>query len=174
MMKRFRKKLRENYIVFYLGAILSLSIPFSSPAGDWTMFRGPQGNGISDEKNLPLSWSAEENVKWKFSLPTRGNGSPIVANGKVFLVTANKDGTKRSLLCIDRKTGKQSWEQIVSFDKKMSTHGTNPFGSSTPVSDGKKVVVWHSSAGLYCYDFEGKELWKRDLGEFKHIWGYGT
>ncbi len=56
----------------------------------------------------------------------------------------------------------------------METHKTNPFGSTTPAADGERVVVWHSSAGLYWYDFEGKELWKRDLGEFQHMWGYGS
>ena len=70
------------------------------------MFRGFDGNGISSEKEVPLSWSAEENVKWTVSLPAPGNGSPIVSNGRVFLGSANKEGTKRMLLCFDRKTGK--------------------------------------------------------------------
>jgi outer membrane protein assembly factor BamB len=146
----------------------------SLQAEDWPMFRGPQGNGISQEKEVPLSWSAEENVRWKTALPAPGNGSPVVSNGRVFLASANQEGTKRSLLCVDRKNGKLMWEKTVSFDKEMPTHKTNPFGSSTPAADGERVVVWHSSAGLYCYDFEGKELWKRNLGEFRHMWGYAT
>ena len=146
----------------------------SLQAADWPMFRGPEGNGISEEKKVPLTWSAGKNVKWKVSLSAPGNGSPIVSNGRVFLVSANKEGTKRSLLCMDRKNGKLIWEKTVSFDKELPTHKTNPFGSSTPAADGERVVVWHSSAGLYCYDFDGKELWKRELGEFRHMWGYGT
>lgn len=138
------------------------------------MFRGIDGNGIAREKEFPLSWDAEKNVKWKTALPAKGNGSPIVSNGRVFLVSANKEGTQRSLLCLDRKSGKQLWEQRVSYSGENKTHKTNPYGSSTPAADGEKVVVWHSSAGLYCYDFEGKEIWHRDLGEFKHMWGYGS
>ncbi|MFK5924016.1 MAG: PQQ-binding-like beta-propeller repeat protein [Verrucomicrobiota bacterium] len=142
-------------------------------AEDWPMFRGPTGNGVSQEKGVPLTWDAEKNVKWKVALPDKGNGSPIVSNGRVFVVSADKDGKKRSLLCFDRKSGKSLWQQSVSYDQKEATHKTNPFGSSTAAADGEKVVVWHSSAGLYCYDFKGKQLWKRDLGEFKHMWGYG-
>ena len=168
------KIISPKNFVYYGVAISSLLLTFSSFASDWPMFRGPEGNGISSEKNVPLSWSADKNVKWKFNLPANGNGSPIVSNGRVFLVSADKEGTKRSLLCLDRKTGKQLWEQTVSFDKEMVTHKTNPFGSTTPAADDERVVVWHSSAGLYCYDFEGKELWKRDLGEFRHMWGYGS
>lgn len=55
----------------------------------------------------------------------------------------------------------------------MPTHETNQYGGSTPAADGENVVIWHGSAGLYCYDFSGKERWKRDLGEFRHMWGYG-
>ncbi len=165
---------KAKILIGYSAALSVFLLTFSLSAEDWPMFRGPEGNGISGEKEVPLSWSAEKNVKWKVSLSSTGNGSPIVSNGRVFLVSANKDGTKRSLLCLDRKTGKQLWEQTVSYDKVAKTHKTNPFGSTTPAADGEKVVVWHSSAGLYCYDFKGKELWKRDLGEFKHMWGYGS
>lgn len=167
------KLLSSGRIIFGL-PMLAWYAGLSLQAGDWPMFRGPAGNGITDEQKVPLSWNTEDNVKWKFKLSDPGNGSPIVSNGRVFLASANKEGTKRSLLCLDRMTGKKLWEQTVSFDKELPTHKTNPFGSSTPAADGEKVVVWHSSAGLHCYDFSGKELWKRDLGEFKHMWGYGT
>jgi len=56
----------------------------------------------------------------------------------------------------------------------MPTHQTNPYCAPTPVTDGQRVVVWHGSAGLFCYDMEGKELWRRDLGEFRHEWGYAA
>jgi outer membrane protein assembly factor BamB len=93
----------------------------------------------------------------------------------VFLTCAeDKDGKDRSLYCFDRKDGKQLWVRTVKFGKKMPTHGTNPYCATTPAADGKHVVVWHGSAGLFCYDFEGNELWKKDLGEFRHMWGYAS
>lgn len=143
-------------------------------AGDWPMFRGPTTNGLSDEQKLPLEWGREQNIKWSVALPAKGNSSPTVAAGRVFVTYTEDNGRKRSLACFDRQNGKQRWVRTVEFDKQMPTHNTNPHGSPSPACDGKRVVVWHSSAGLYCYDLEGKQLWQRELGEFRHIWGSGA
>jgi outer membrane protein assembly factor BamB len=144
-------------------------------ADDWTGFRGSSGNGVSAEKSVPTEWDATKNVKWKVALPYRGNGSPIVSNGRVLLTCPEDDGGKRrSLYCFDRKNGNKLWVATVDFGRETPTHDTNPHSSSTPVTDGKRIVVWHDTAGLYCYDVDGKELWKRNLGEFNHVWGGGT
>jgi outer membrane protein assembly factor BamB len=144
-------------------------------ADDWPGFRGPSGNGISSEPKAPTTWGPDKNIKWKVALPQKGNGSPIVASGRVFIAgSEDKDGKVRALYCFDRKDGKQLWVKTVNFGKVLETHQTNTHSPSTPASDGKSVVVWHGSAGLHCYDFEGKELWSRDLGEFEHLWGEGT
>ncbi len=143
-------------------------------AADWAQFRGPQGNGVATGESFPTSWGSEKNIKWKVSLPAAANGSPIVSGGRVFLTCAADEGKERSLYCFDRTDGKKLWVKTVDFGKAMPTHPQNPHGSSTPAADGKRVVVWHGSAGLHCYDFAGKQLWSRDLGEFKHQWGYGS
>lgn len=144
-------------------------------AGDFPAFRGPRGDGITQESQAPLRWSDTENVKWKVPLKQASNGSPIVSNGCVFVAgTEDEEGLQRSLYCFNRTDGKLRWVRTVSFDKPEPKHDTNPHGSSTPAADGKRVVVWHGSAGLFCYDFEGKELWKQDFGDFIHRWGYGT
>jgi outer membrane protein assembly factor BamB len=147
----------------------------SASADDWPAFRGPAGNGLSTEKSAPTTWAKDKNIKWKVALPLAGNGSPIVSNGKVFIAGAeDKEGKIRTLACYDRKDGKELWVKKVEFGKVARTHETNTPSASTPASDGKVVVVWHASAGLHCYDHEGKELWKRDLGEIDHMWGEGT
>jgi outer membrane protein assembly factor BamB len=144
-------------------------------ADDWPAFRGPAGNGISSESKAPTTWAPDKNIKWKVALPQKGNGSPIVSNGRVFIAgSEDKEGKLRALYCFDRKDGKQLWVKTVNFGKVLETHQTNTHSPSTPASDGKSVVVWHGSAGLHCYDFEGKPLWSRDLGEFEHLWGEGT
>ncbi|MFK7777389.1 MAG: PQQ-binding-like beta-propeller repeat protein [Gimesia sp.] len=143
-------------------------------AEDWPAFRGPRGNGISLEKKVPLKWSPTENIIWKTALPASGNSSPIVSNGRVFVTCAENKGRKRSLYCFDRTNGKKLWVRTVNFDKVMPTHKTNNYCGSTPAANGKRIVVWHASAGLFCYDFAGNELWNRNLGEFEHIWGYGV
>jgi outer membrane protein assembly factor BamB len=144
-------------------------------AADWPAFRGPHGNGVSEETKAPLEWSKDQNIKWKAALPQPGNGSPIVSKGVVFVTCAeDPKGHERSLYAFDRKSGDKLWVKTVEFKKDEPTHDTNPHGGSTPAANGKVVVVWHASAGLYCYDFAGQELWKKDLGEFRHMWGYGT
>ena len=143
-------------------------------AGPWPAWRGPTGDGITSETNLPLRWSATENVVWKTPLPAPGNSTPIVWGEKIFLTQASKDGKQRSLLCLDRKDGRELWRHTISYDKPELTHDTNPQCSSSPATDGERVVVNFASAGVVCVDFAGKELWRRDLGEQRHIWGSGT
>lgn len=146
----------------------------SAEAADWPSFRGPQGNGHTDAQNIPTKWSSDENVAWKIELPGQCNGSPIVIRDRVLLTSATDDGRERRLHCLATKDGANIWTKSVSFDRKMPTHKTNLFGGTTPASDGKLVVVWHGSAGLFCYDMDGNEKWHRNYGDFRHQWGYGT
>lgn len=158
-----------------LASCALLLISSTTLAEDWSGFRGTRGNGISAEKEAPLEWSAEENVLWKAALPRPANGSPIVVKGRVLVTSAEDDkGHGRSLYCFDRRDGEQLWVQTVHFDRDMPTHETNPYCGSTPAASDDRVVVWHGSAGLFCYDLDGKQLWQRDLGEYRHMWGYGT
>jgi hypothetical protein len=131
------------------------------------------GDGVAKEDKAPLAWGPGKNVRWKSPLPGPGNGSPIVSHGRVFLTCADSQGKQRSLYSFDRKTGKQVWVRTVEFAEVEPTHQTNPYCASTPVAMVSRVV-WHGSAGLFCYDFDGKELWSKDLGDVKHIWGFGS
>jgi outer membrane protein assembly factor BamB len=157
----------------FLAAILVLG--GTAAADDWPSWRGPAGNGLSAEKSAPTTWGPDKNVKWKAPLPQWGNGSPIVSGGRVFVTSAeDAGGLKRSLLCFDRKDGKPLWKATVDFPKKETTHNTNGYCPTTPAADGEHVVVWHGSAGLHCYDLQGKKLWSREFGDFPHMWGDGT
>ena len=158
-----------------LSSLLIAASSALAVAADWPAFRGPGGTGVAEGPQPPIQWSGEQNVKWKAALPRPGNGSPIVVSGRVLVTSAaDKDGRQRSLYCFDAVSGRQLWVRTVSIGKTMPTHETNPYCGSTPVSDGKRVVVWHASAGLHCYDLDGTEIWSRNLGEFRHMWGYGT
>ncbi len=169
---------RKGKIAMIRIACLTLLVLISSPLrsdADWPAFRGPTGTGGAEGPKPPVRWSGEEQVKWKTALPRPGNGSPIAVQGRTLVTSAeDQDGRRRSLYCFDAASGRQMWVRTVSIDKTMPTHETNPYGGSTPVSDGRRVVVWHASAGLHCYDLDGKEIWSRDLGEFRHMWGYGS
>jgi outer membrane protein assembly factor BamB len=151
-------------------------------AENWPAWRGVDGQGQSAEKGLPLTWSAKENVRWKVALPDEGSSTPVVWGNRVFLTQASertkpKGGggpaaaKKRSLMCFDRADGKLQWQKDVTYPEPEATHPTNPYCSASPATDGERIVVSFGSAGMYCYDFAGKELWKKELGKLEHIWG---
>lgn len=144
---------------------------FSANAANWPAWRF-DGTGIASEKTAPVKWSKTENVRWRAPLPEPGNSSPVIWDDKVFIT--QPAGVKRELLCLDRKDGKILWRAGATYEGKDPTHDTNPYASPTPVTDGERVVAWFGSAGLYCYDMSGKELWRRDLGKQEHQWGYGS
>ena len=154
-----------------LVALLSIS-PLS--AANWPGWRGANGSGVTSERNLPTRWSDTENVRWKFALPDRGNSTPVIWGDKVFLTQPLEKENQRTLLCLSRRDGKVLWQKSVTWDKPEESHDTNPYCSGSPVTDGERIIVWYGSAGVFCYDLNGKELWRRDLGPQTHGWGYGS
>jgi outer membrane protein assembly factor BamB len=143
-------------------------------AENWPQWRGPQGTGVSSEASLPLKWSPTENVRWKLKLPERGNSTPIVWGQHIFVTQPQEKDHQRTLLCLDRQDGKVLWQASTTYTPEEPTHSTNPFCSASPVTDGERVIAWFGSAGVFCYDFEGKQLWSRDLGIQEHEWGYAA
>jgi outer membrane protein assembly factor BamB len=155
--------------------VWSIAAVTSVDAADWPEFRGAARDGQSEDTAAPLEWGRDKNIRWKVELPVGGNSSPIVVGQRVFLTCAqDKQGTRRSLFCFERSDGKPVWVKTVAWDRVERTHEVNPYCASTPASDGERVVVWHGSAGAYCYDLAGTELWHIDLGQFHHIWGYAA
>jgi len=157
-----------------LSCLAPCCLPPSARADDWPAWRGPRGDGTCLEKGLPTRWNAEENVAWKVALPERGNSTPILWGDRIFVTQALEQQNRRTLICFDRRDGRQLWQQGTEWKDPDPTHGTNPYCASSPVTDGERVIAWFGSAGLFCYDMHGKELWRRELGVQKHIWGYGA
>ena len=146
---------------------------FSLPANDWPSWRGPNGDGkLAEAEGYPVDWSPDNNLLWKVPLPSPGNSSPIVIGDKLFLTLASDQGQNRSLHCYSTKDGSLLWEKSTRYGKKDQTHKTNPYSSASPFSDGVRVYAWQGNAGLYTYDLDGNEIWKRNLGtDYAHIWG---
>ena len=143
-------------------------------AGNWPAWRGPTGDGVSKETDLPTEWSREDNVVWRTPLPEAGNSSPIVWNDRVFLTQPVKDGSRTTLLAFDVSNGELLWQSGVLHPADERTHNTNPYASASPATDGESVICWFGSAGVVAYDFEGNQLWKTDLGPLDHQFGYGS
>lgn len=156
--------------------LLTLLAATTTFAGEsWYSWRGDiVGSGRTSEADLPLVWTADKNVRWRIDLPEAGNSTPIVHGDRIF-VTQPITGTHwRGLMCFDRKSGKLLWKNGLVYDKKESTHPSNPYCSASPATDGKIVMAAYGSAGVVAYDFEGKQLWHRDFGPIEHIWGNST
>jgi outer membrane protein assembly factor BamB len=145
---------------------------FTGWTANWPAWRGPEGTGVTSEEQLPVHWSTNKNVRWRTPLSEPGNSTPIVWENRIFLTQT--EGKQRTLVCLDRANGKKLWQAGALFSENELTHDTNPQSSPSPVTDGERVIAWFGSAGLFCYDFQGKELWRRELGSQRHIWGYGA
>lgn len=156
-----------------ISCLLALALSSALSADEWPSWRGPHGDGtLPEAAGYPTRWSAIENLVWRVELPDRGNSSPVVAGGRVFLTQAEDEGRKRSLLCFAAGDGALLWKRTLEYGEAEPTHKTNPHCAASPTTDGRLVFAWHGNAGLRAYDFEGEEVWSADLGsDYEHIWG---
>jgi outer membrane protein assembly factor BamB len=128
--------------------------------------------------NAPLRWSDTEGVKWKAGIPGRGHSSPVVWGDKIFVTTAVPTGNeyKFMLLCLDRKTGTVLWEKVARVARPHEGHHPQygSYASNSPVTDGKHVIAFFGSRGVYCYDLDGNKIWEKDFGiQLKMFNGFG-
>jgi outer membrane protein assembly factor BamB len=161
-----------------LGALASICLVADAQADHWERFRGPNGNGICNDKNIPVQFGKTEGVLWKAKIAGDGASSPIIWGDRVFLQTASLDAKERSLLCIDAKTGTEIWKRsIPGIKPNQSIRKDSTLASATPTTDGKTVFVpfWNGKDILMiAYDFQGEKLWERNLGEFVSQHGAGA
>jgi outer membrane protein assembly factor BamB len=177
----------------------------ASGSANWAQWRGPDSQGVSTERNLPTEWSETKNVLWKTALPGRGFSQPIIREKKVFLTTAIEGGPAPEthkppkhmigdkefthpdwtgvnllhtfkVLCLDRDTGKILWEKTAYegavYDYR---HRRGNYAAPTPVTDGQYVYAYFGSEGFYCYDADGRLIWKKHLGKIGTMgMGVGT
>lgn len=179
-----------------ISLIVIVTSSISATAQNWPQFRGPGASGVVEGRPAASSWDATKavNTRWKTEIPGLSHSSPVVWGKKVFVVTAvssaAKDETRYGLYgdvdpvkddpkhvwkvyALDRDTGKILWERIASEGQpKVKRHPKSTHADSTPVTDGKYLVVLFGSEGLYAYDLNGKPLWKTDLGILDSGWFY--
>ncbi|MBL9153921.1 MAG: PQQ-binding-like beta-propeller repeat protein [Verrucomicrobiales bacterium] len=158
--------------IFALPLITAFACAVPAGASPWPAWRGDAaGSGHTTATDLPLEWGKDRNVRWRVALPEAGNSTPIVHGDKIFVtqpVTAEK---WRGLMCYDLRDGRLLWKNGLTYDQPERTHATNPYCSASAATDGTLVVAVYGSAGAAAYDFEGRELWRRDLGKIDHEWG---
>jgi outer membrane protein assembly factor BamB len=159
-------------LIRYFVCLVALIFTSEVFAADWTQFRGPGGSGVADDQQPPVKFGPKENLAWKVAVPP-GASSPIVVGDRIFLTAFEEE--KLLTLCYSRIDGKELWRNIAPAKKIEVFHPTEGSpAASTPVSDGKKVVVYFGSYGLICYDLDGKEQWKFELPVAETNNGFGT
>ncbi|MSR51732.1 MAG: hypothetical protein EXS09_00390 [Gemmataceae bacterium] len=140
-------------------------------AGDWPQFRGPGASGIGEEKGLPKSWGATENVKWKTDLPGRSAASPVVFGKKVFVTSATGAKLDRlHVLCLDADTGKILWQRQLTATGNTGCHPKSSMAAPTPCVNADGVYCLFATADLVAYDLDGNLKWYRSLaGDYPAI-----
>ncbi|MCZ6599069.1 MAG: PQQ-binding-like beta-propeller repeat protein, partial [Planctomycetota bacterium] len=191
--------------------LLTLASPLASRAvaqdGNWPSFRGPQASGVAEGYPTPVTFDVEAgtNVRWKTPIPGLAHSSPVIWGDHVYLTTAVKTGAEEAelkvglygnifpvqdegahelrVLCLDKGSGRILWTRTA-FEgvPQVMRHPKGSHAACTPATDGEHVVAFFGSEGLYCYDAEGKQLWKKDLGPLdsgyylmpKAQWGFAS
>jgi outer membrane protein assembly factor BamB len=131
---------------------------------DWPQFRGPTGQGVSDERGLPLTWSENKNVRWKVAIPGRGWSSPVVQGDRIWLTTATEEGKSLRAIAVDRNTG-AILQNVEVFQLKSAklANTKNSFASPTPVVEGDRVYLHFGAFGTACITQSGEIVWKTRL-----------
>lgn len=143
-----------------LGGVLLLGLPLRLLSADWPRFRGPSGQGLSEERDLPLEWDAERNIRWKTQVPGEGWSSPVVAGGRVYLTTVTDSQTRARVLAFDRASGAVVWDTVVTEIVPLRKEAKNSYATPTPVVEGGRVHVVFGDGTLAALDLQGKVLWK--------------
>jgi outer membrane protein assembly factor BamB len=155
---------------------------------DWPSYRGPAATGVADGFPTAVSWNAEgrKNVAWSSAIPGLSHASPIVWRDRIYVVSAvSQSGNSKvriglygdgdsaddngihewKVYCLDKKSGKILWDTVACKGTPTTPrHNKATHANCTPATDGKRIVAFFGSEGLYCFDMDGKALWKKDFG----------
>jgi outer membrane protein assembly factor BamB len=189
----------RSIVLFFLAC--GLASPLA--AGDfdarreqnWHQWRGPTGGGVAPQGDPPVRWDTDTNIRWKAAIPGEGSGTPIVWDDRIVVLSAvetdraapqppkaHADAKTRPpanlyqfvVHCLDRSTGKVVWRRVACEEvPHEGRHATNSYASASATTDGQRVYASFGSRGLFCYDLQGKFLWRRDLGDMRTRYGWG-
>ena len=180
-------------------SMLRLLITFATLTGlaaandSWPQWRGPNLDGTSSSSGLPVRWSETENVAWRTKLPSWAAATPIIWGDTVFVTSAEKGSSlnrpnsqlfeggdsgldRLYLIAVNRQTGRVRWQQSIGRGNRIGNKQN--MASPSPVTDGEHVWVANGNGELRCFDFEGRQVWLRDLqadyGKFGVQFGYAS
>ncbi len=161
---------------FLIVTALSLLAVARAQDANWPQFRGPRGDGTTTGGALPLTWSETKNVAWKTPVPGKAWASPVIWGTQVWLANATEDGTRLSVVCLDRDTGRVEQDRwLFTVEKPQFCHKFNSYASPTPVVEEGRLYVTFGSPGTACVDTRtGEKLWERRDFVCNHYRGAGS
>lgn len=179
-MRRFAPYLWSSLLV--VTTLVAPAHPWAAD-GDWPQWRGPNNDGVA-RGDAPLQWSDTERIAWKAHVPGRGLSSPVIWGDRIFLTTAvpTGDATPGALvehrfmvLSFERKTGKLVWERVARVATPHEAHHPQygSFASNSPITDGRHVIAFFGSRGLYAYTLDGELAWQKDFGPMTMYMKFG-
>ncbi len=176
-----------NKLANFTSMVLLFGGLAGSVAADWPQYRGPTASGLDPSHALPTTWNVEtgENIRWHTAIPGLAHSGPIAAGDRVYVATAvspkeaslkvglygdidsadDRDAQEWRLIALDKATGKILWDTLaVKSVPRVKRHTKASHCNSTPATDGQRIVAIFGSEGLFCFDRDGKLVWKKDLG----------
>jgi outer membrane protein assembly factor BamB len=162
----------------------------AASGADWPQFRGPDASGVDASAPAPVHWDIDkgENIRWRAPIPGLAHSSPIIWGNTIFVTTAvapgnqdvkvglygdiasadDQDSHQWRIMALEKDTGKVVWDKL-GFEgiPRGKRHPKSTHCNSTPATDGQRIVAIFGSEGLFCFDRDGKLIWKKDLGPMK-------
>jgi outer membrane protein assembly factor BamB len=188
---------RRSFLAGSLMALPTIAMASKSEQ-NWPGFRGIGAQGIAEGYPTPATFHADtttgkvSGVLWRSEIPGLGHSSPIIWGDRIYVGTAvrlagkatlrtgyygdvkpaqDNDEQKWMVMCFDKKTGKKRWEKIILTSKPATErHEKSSHANTTLITDGKRLIAFFGSEGLYCFDLNGKILWSKSLGVINNSW----
>ena len=195
-----REMNRTSRLVLLFGFLISVQACSLAQAqkveSNWGQWRGPIGTGESPNAKPPSRWSENENVRWKVPIDGLGHASPVVWGDTVIVTTATPFGPKFEpiadnapgshdnlkvsqkfkfdIIAMDRSNGKTKWQKTLhEAIPHEGSHVSASLASASPITDGKHIIAYFGTYGIYCLDFEGNLVWEKSLGKMNTKHGHG-
>ncbi len=173
-----RKSIRLPIFVFFLLGLAELS-GFNvgrTCAGEWTQFRGPNGQGRSEQTGLPIRWSEDSGVVWKVPVEGLGWSSPVFDDNRIWITTATGKGHSLRALCLEFNTGKIVWDvEVFAPANPVRVNDKNSHASPSPVVENGRLYVHYGAMGTACLAADtGKSLWRNANLVIDHKEGPGS
>ena len=174
----------NRFLIVVAAGMFAVLTASSARAELWPQWRGATGNGLSQETDLPVSWSADKGVLWKAELPGFANSSPAVTEKHVVVTSQTKDDSLW-VVVLDRKSGAITKKVKVGSGKLAAKGPANLYAhrhnaaTPSPIAVGNRIWAFFGSGLLVCVDAEsGKTIWQKDMvkqyGEYNITFGMGA